>query len=193
MRTFYLTLLLSLTFYSSIAQSTIGNRVMTVDEMVKLMSHIKSQVEKFSVDSFNIYFEKNLNDYRVSKDLNVVCYRKEILPVATEQSSYCLRLGFLTHKQSTSIREDVDDRCKIYCVDCFLSHENLMSGNMSSLLIFYFEGMNFYDCLSKLVLQCWKLSPGHNSTLLTYGHDFAVGISLNSTNDMVACFVLLEY
>ena len=63
---------------------------------------------------------------------------------------------------------------------------------INPVLILYEDGMNYYDCLSLVALKCWMLSPGHNSTLLTNGQTFAVDISYNKENTMVACFVLID-
>ncbi len=106
-------LLLNLFSYGQSVEKTLGNRVMTVDELEKIMLVIEPKVKTFSIDSFNLYFEKNYNEYRKSKGLEYVLYNKSIVKVATEQSSYCLKLGYLSHKQPTSSKEDVDDRCDL--------------------------------------------------------------------------------
>lgn len=179
--------------YGQSVEKTLGNRVMTVDELEKIMLVIEPKVKTFSIDSFNLYFEKNYNEYRKSKGLEYVSYDKSIVKVATEQSSHCLKNGYLSHKQPTSSKEDVDDRCNLYGIDYVAVHENLMMGHMiNPVLILYEDGMNYYDCLSLVVLKCWMLSPGHNDTLLTNGQTFAVGISYNKENTMVACFVLID-
>jgi uncharacterized protein YkwD len=186
-------LFLSLFSCGQPVEKTLGNRVMTVDELEKIMLVIEPKVKTFSIDSFNLYFEKNLNEYRVSKNQNTVSYDKSILNVSTEQSSYCLKNGYLSHKQPTSSKEDVDERCDLYDIDYVAVHENLMMGHMIyPVLILYEDGMNYYDCLSLVTLKCWMLSPGHNSTLLTNGQTFAVGISYDKENTMVACFVLID-
>ncbi len=179
--------------YCQSTEKTLVNKVMTVDELEKTMLVIKPNVKTFSIDSFNVYFEKNYNKYRKSKGLEFVSYDKSIVKVATEQSSYCLKNGYLDHKQPTSSKEDVDERCDLYGVNYVDVRENLMMGHMIyPVLIVYEEGMNYYDCLSLVVLKCWILSPGHNDTLLSDGQTFAVGISYNKENEMVACFVLVS-
>lgn len=179
--------------YGQSVEKTLGNRVMTVDELEKIMLVIEPKVKTFSIDSFNLYFEKNYNEYRKSKGLEYVLYDKSIVKAATEQSSYCLKNGYLSHKQPTSSKEDVDERCDLYDIDYVAVHENLMMSHMiNPVLILYEDGMNYYDCLSLVALKCWMLSPGHNDTLLTNGQTFAVGVSYNKENTMVACFVLID-
>ena len=186
-------LFVSTFFVGQSLEKTLGHKVMTVDELEKTMLVIKPNVKTFSIDSFNVYFEKNYNKYRKSKGLEFVSYDKSIVKVATEQSSYCLKNGYLDHKQPTSSKEDVDERCDLYGVNYVDVRENLMMGHMIyPVLIVYEEGMNYYDCLSLVVLKCWILSPGHNDTLLSDGQTFAVGISYNKENEMVACFVLVS-
>lgn len=186
-------LFITILSYGQSAEKTLGNRVMTVDELEKIMLVIEPKVKTFSIDSLNLYFEKNYNEYRKSKGLEYVSYDKSIVNAATEQSSHCLKNGYLSHKQPTSSKEDVDDRCDLYDIDYVAVHENLMMGHMiNPVLILYEDGMNYYDCLSLVVLKCWMLSPGHNDTLLTNGQTFAVGISYNKENTMVACFVLID-
>ena len=186
-------LFLSLFSCGQSAEKTLGNRVMTVDELEKIMLVIEPKVKTFSIDSFNLYFEKNYNEYRKSKGLEYVSYDKSIMNAATEQSYYCLKNGYLSHKQPISSKEDVDDRCDLYGIDYVAVHENLMMSHMiNTVLILYEDGMNYYDCLSLVALKCWMLSPGHNDTLLTNGQTFAVGVSYNKENTMVACFVLID-
>ena len=86
-------LFLTLFSYGQPVEKTLGNRVMTVDELEKIMLVIEPKVKTFSIDSFNSYFEKNLNEYRVSKNQNPLSYDKSIVKAATEQSSYCLKNG----------------------------------------------------------------------------------------------------
>jgi uncharacterized protein YkwD len=186
-------LFVSTFFIGQTKEKSLGNKVMTVDELVKIISFIEPNIKTFSVDSFNLYFEKNYNEYRVSKGVGLVSYDKSIVKVATEQSSYCLNKGYLNHKQPTLSKEDVDERCDFYGVDYVKARENLMMGNMvNSVLIGYEDGINFYDCLSRMILKCWKLSPGHNDTMLDEGQTFAVGISSNKDKTMVACLVLID-
>jgi len=186
-------LFISTFFVGQSSEKTLGHKVMTVDELEKFMSFIEPNINKFSIDSFNLYFEKKYNEYRASKGVGLVSYDKSIVKVATEQSSYCLNQGYLNHKQHISSKEDVDERCDFYGVHYVEVRENLMMGNMvNSVLIGYEDGMNFYDCLSQMVLKCWKLSPGHNDTMLDEGQTFAVGISSNKDKTMVACLVLID-
>jgi uncharacterized protein YkwD len=191
-----LTYLLLFTFQVSFSQTSdksLGTKVLTVDEIVKIIPFINQNIETFSQDSFNVYFEKNINLYRNSYGLNQVYYDKSAIKVGLEQSDYCLKLGYLNHKQPQSIKEDADDRCKLYGVKYLDVRENLMMGNMSNMvLIGYTENCNFYDCLSIMILKCWKLSPGHNASLLANGQTFAVGISRDSSNNIVACYVLID-
>ncbi len=191
-----LTYLLLFTFQVSFSQSSdksLGNKVIPVSELFKITSYIKSNIETFSQDSFNLYFEKNLNLYRHSYGLDPVYYDKPVIKASLEQSDYCLKLGYLNHKQPQSIKEDAEDRCEFYGVKCLGTRENLMMGNMlHTVLIGWEDGCDFYDTLSKMILKCWKLSPGHNTALLSYGQTFAVGISRDSTNTMVACYLLID-
>ena len=51
--------------------------------------------------------------------------------------------------------------------------------------------MNFYQDLSASILQSWKDSPGHNKTMIDVsGTNFALGYTINSKNEMIACLVL---
>lgn len=193
MKNFLLTIILLFINYSYYGQKSLGERTMSVEELEKNMSSIKSSLSSFSIDSLNFYFEKNLNEYRNSVGVSSVVYDKSILKVSTEQSSYCLKNGNLSHRQVSDSKKYVEDRCKFYGVECLEAYENLMMGNIVNLLILgYSDGMNFYDCLSNLILTGWKNSTvGHNSTLLEYyGQKFSLGISTDSKNDMVACFVI---
>ena len=196
MKSFLITvcfLFISTFFVGQSSEKTLGHKVMTVDEFEKIMLVIEPNIKTFSIDSFNVYFEKNYNEYRKSKGLEFVSYDKSIVKVATEQSSYCLKNGYLDHKQPTSSKEDVDERCDLYGINYVDVRENLMMGHMIyPVLIVYEEGMNYYDCLSLVVLKCWILSPGHNDTLLSNGQTFAVSISYNKENEMVTCFVLID-
>jgi len=196
MKSFLITvcfLFISTFFVGQSSEKTLGHKVMTVDELEKIMLVIEPNIKTFSIDSFNVYFEKNYNEYRKSKGLGFVSYDKSIVKVATEQSSYCLKNGYLDHKQPTSSKEDVDERCDLYGINYVGVRENLMMGHMIyPVLIVYEKGMNYYDCLSLVVLKCWILSPGHNDTLLSDCQTFAVGVSSNKDKTMVACLVLID-
>ncbi len=170
-----------------------GTKKMTFDELQIAMSIIKPNALNFSVDSFNLHFEKKLNDYRVSKNCETVKYDKTIVKVAMEQSDYCIKLGSLTHRQTILSKEWAKDRCKFHGIDCWNVNENLLMGHLiDSPLLVFSEGKNYYDCLAEVVISAWQTSPGHNSTLLEYGEIFAVGISHNKENKMVACLVLVS-
>ena len=193
MKSLLITISFLFVFQSFNAQKSLGERTMSVEELEKTISSIKSNLSTFSIDSLNFYFEKNLNEYRNSFGIGSVVYDKSILKVSNEQSSYCLKNGSLSHKQVSDSKKYVGDRCKFYGVECLEAYENLMMGNIVNLLILkYSDGMNFYDCLSNLILTGWKNSTvGHNSTLLEYyGQKFSLSVSTNSKNDMVACFVM---
>jgi len=186
-------LFVSLFSFCQTSEKTLGHKVMTMDELQKIMSIIEPSVKTFSIDSFNTYFEKNYNEYRKSKGLEFVTYDKSIVKVANEQSTFCLNNGYLDHKQPTPSKEDVDDRCDFYGIDYVDVRENLMMGHMiNPVLILYEDGMNYYDCLSLVVLKSWIMSPNHNDTLLSDGQTFAVSVSYNKENVMVACFVLID-
>ena len=170
-----------------------GTKKMTLDELEIAMSVIRPNALNFSVDSFNLHFEKKLNDYRVSKNCETVKYDKTIVKVAMEQSDYCIKLGSLIHRQTILSKEWPKNRCNFHGIDCMEANENLFMGHLIFCpLSVYSDGRNYYDCLSEVIISAWKKSPGHNRTLLSYGEIFSVGISHNKENEMVACLVLVS-
>jgi len=165
----------------------------TFDEFLESLHSLDMQVEQFSVDSFNFYFEKHLNAYRLAKKLEAVTYDRSILKVALDQSDYCMKKGCLDHRQPSDDKRWASDRCVYYAIESVMEYENLHSCDMrASVLNEYLREVNYYDALSRAVLRAWQLSPGHNRTLLSPGEQFAVGISRDEGYTMYSCFVLIS-
>jgi uncharacterized protein YkwD len=165
----------------------------TIDEFIESIASLNEQVESFSVDSFNLYFEKHLNAYRLAKKLEAVTYDRSILKVVLDQSDYCMKKGCLDHRQPSDDKRWASDRCVYYAIESVMEYENLHSCDMrASVLNENLRGVNYYDALSRAVLRAWQLSPGHNRTLLSPGEQFAVGNSRGEGHTLYSCFVLIS-
>jgi uncharacterized protein YkwD len=169
-----------------------GSKI-TIDEFIESLASLNEQVERFSVDSFNLYFEKHLNAYRLAKNLEAVTYDRSVLKVALDQSEYCMKKGYLDHRQPADNKRWASDRCVYYAIESVMEYENLHSCDMRvSVLNEYLSGANYYDALSRVVLRAWQLSPGHNVALLNYGQHFAVGTSRGDDYTMYSCYLLID-
>ena len=165
----------------------------TFDEFLESLHSLDMQVEQFSVDSFNFYFEQHLNRYRIAKNRSAVSYDKTVLKPAMDQAEYCSSKGYLDHTQYSDNKRWASDRCDYYGVERTIEFENLQSCDMRiPVMEEYVKGVNYYDALSRVVLWCWQLSPGHNASLLSEGEQFAVGISRDEGYTMYSCFVLIS-
>ena len=151
---------------------------------------------KFSVDSFNLSFEKKINEYRKEIGVKNTIYDKSLVKIAQDQSDYCLFNNKFTHYQpETPSKNSPWDRGEFYGYvndSNEVFSENLLNGKMSTSMILHYEkGINFYDLLSTYLIESWKQSESHNSSMISQSNcKFAVSISIK--NDLIiACLFMV--
>ena len=147
----------------------------------------------FSTDSLNCHFERLVNIYRNSVGSENSYYEKSLVPIAQDQSDYCLNNNKLTHYQRENpLKEDPWVRGEFYNSKYEVFSENLLSGQMStSMISYYTKGVNFYDLISIYLIDGWKNSPKHNESMISrYNSKFAVSLSL-SNNTIYSCMIMV--
>ena len=169
-----------------------GQKTIDYENLHSYSESVKDKIKTLSIDSLNFYFEKDLSEYREGIGTGKVKFNKSILKVSLEQSSYCSNNDVFTHDQPSSEKSSPGDRCVYFGIDSWFAGENLLKSNIFILgYLKHKKGMNFYQDLSASILQSWKDSPGHNKTMIDgSGTNFALGYTINSKNEMIACLVL---
>ena len=160
------------------------------------VSFVNKGISSFSVDSFNLLFEKKINEYRKNIGVENTTYDKDLLVIAQDQSDYCILKNKFTHYQSENPSKNspwdrgeffgyVNDSNEVFS-------ENLLSGNISSSMsIHYKKGINFYDLLSIYLIESWKQSESHNSSMISPANcKFAVSISVKD-DLVIACLFMI--
>ena len=160
------------------------------------VSFVNKGISSFSVDSFNLSFEKKINEYRKNMGVENTTYDKDLLVIAQDQSDYCILKNKFTHYQSENPSKNspwdrgeffgyVNDSNEVFS-------ENLLSGNISSSMsIHYKKNINFYDLLSIYLIESWKQSESHNSSMISPANcKFAVSISVKD-DLVIACLFMI--
>ena len=155
---------------------------------------LSRSLTNFSNDSINFYFEKKLNEYRSTFDLDISKYDSSLDVIAKDQSDYCIQKNVLTHWQKENeLKKTPWDRGEFYKCKNYVYSENLLKGDaLTSMIVYYKEGINFYELLSTYLIENWKESHDHNESMISeLNCKFSVSLSVKNF-EICACLFMVE-
>ena len=156
----------------AVAVSSVGfgqNKQITSKQIHKADSIVKSNIDFKLVEAELVVL---INNYRSSKNLNVLLYDTNLCSAAKFQVTYNISLNKLTHDNTPSGYKNVIDR-----VEKFTGIRPNTAGEILAQTNPLFS-VAYNRTIAEELFQQWKDSPGHNAVMLS-NRMITIGLYVN--------------